>query len=83
MESIRKTVDENLVGTQGKMKIDLGSIDVTLLGHEYALTVTPFARTDTGPALFSPQRKGISSLVWKKTPQGWRVVHEHESYQPS
>ena len=82
MEAIRKSADQNLVGTQGKMKIDLGSIDVTSLGHGYALSVTPFALTETTSSLFSPQRKGVSTLVWKQTPQGWRVIHEHESYQP-
>jgi ketosteroid isomerase-like protein len=91
LEAIRKSADENLVGQQGKFEIDLGSIDVVLLGGGYALSVTPFALTSTTSPLLSrrtktiisPVMKGISTLVWKKTPQGWRVIHEHESYQPA
>ena len=82
IDSIRKNVDANLLGTQGKYKFDLGSIDVTLMGSSYALSLTPFVMTENPPAMFSRQVKGVCTLVWKKTPEGWKVIHEHESYQP-
>ena len=82
IEEIRKNADTNLVGTLGKFKFDLGSIEVTSLGNGYALAVTPFVMTENPSAVFSRQVKGVSTLVWKKTPQGWKVIHEHESYQP-
>jgi len=82
IEAIRKNADANLVGTLGKFKFDLGSIEVTSMGSGYALAVTPFVMTENPSAAFSRQIKGVSTLVWKKTPEGWKVIHEHESYQP-
>ena len=82
IEAIRKNADTNLVGTIGRFKFDLGSIEVTSMGSGYALAVTPFVMTQNPSAVFSRQIKGVSTLVWKKTSEGWKVIHEHESYQP-
>jgi ketosteroid isomerase-like protein len=82
IEGIRKNADANLVGTLGKFKLDLGSIEVTPMGSGYALAVTPFVMTENSSAVFARQVKGVSTLVWKKTPEGWKVIHEHESHQP-
>jgi len=82
IEAIRKNADANLLGVIGKFKFDLGSIDVTSMGSGYALAVTPFVMTENPSAVFSRQVKGVSTLVWKKTSKGWKVIHEHESYQP-
>jgi ketosteroid isomerase-like protein len=82
IEAIRKNADANLVGTLGKFKLDLGSIEVTPMGSGYALAVTPFVMTENSSAVFARQVKGVSTLVWKKTPEGWKVIHEHESHQP-
>ena len=82
IESIRKNADTNLVGALGKFKFDLGSIEVTSMGSGYALAVTPFVMTENPSAVFTRQIKGVSTLVWKKTSNGWKVIHEHESYQP-
>jgi ketosteroid isomerase-like protein len=82
IEAIRKNVDANLVSSLGRFKFDLGSIEVVPLGYGYALAVTPFVMTENPSAAFSRQIKGVSTLVWKKTSEGWKVIHEHESYQP-
>jgi ketosteroid isomerase-like protein len=87
IEAIRKNADTNLVGAQGKLKVDIGSIEVVPLGTSYAVSLTPFVLTDPSSPVFGKQpllvgqSKGISTLIWKKTPEGWRVIHEHESYQ--
>ena len=81
MEAIRKNADTNLVSRLGRFKYDLGSIEVTVLGGGYALAVTPFIITDNASTPFARQLKGVSTLVWKKTPDGWKVIHEHESLQ--
>jgi hypothetical protein len=60
------------VGTQGKFKLDLGSIEVTSMGSGYALSVTPFVMTENPSAVFARQIKGVSTLVWKRTPEGGR-----------
>jgi len=82
IEAIRKSADESLVGKQDALKIELGSIEVFPLGGGYALSVTPFSVTENASQRFSIQRKGISSLVWKKSAEGWKVIHEHESLHP-
>lgn len=82
IEAIRKNADTTLVGLQGKFKIDLGSIEVTMLGSGYALSLTPFVMTENPNLAFARQIKGVSTLVWKRMPEGWKVIHEHESYQP-
>ena len=82
IEGIRKHADMNLVGTQGKFKVDLGSIEVTSIGVGYAMSVTPFVITENPTVAFSRQMKGVDTLVWKKTSEGWKIIHEHESYQP-
>jgi len=83
IEAIRKSADTDLVTTLGKFKYDLGSIEVTPLGRGYALAVTPFIITENSATPFARQLKGVSTLVWKKTTDGWKVVHEHDSLQPS
>ena len=82
IEAIRKNADANLVGTLGRFRFDLGSIEVTSMESGYALAVTPFVMTENPSAAFSRPIKGVSTLVWKNTPEGWKVIYEHESYQP-
>jgi ketosteroid isomerase-like protein len=82
MEAIRKNADANLVPALGKFKYDLGSIDVTLLEGGYALAITPFVVTENTSSPFARQLKGASTLLWKKTKDGWKIIHEHESLQP-
>lgn len=82
IEDIRKSADTNLVSTVGKFKYDLGSIEVTPLGSGYALAVTPFVISENTASPFARQVKGVSTLVWKKTTDGWKVVHEHDSLRP-
>jgi ketosteroid isomerase-like protein len=46
------------------------------------VAVTPLVMTENPETPFARQVKGVSTLVWKKTPAGWRIIHEHESLQP-
>lgn len=82
IEAIRKKADTNLVGNQGTYKIDLGSIEVVSAGNGFALSVTPFVISDQPSVAFSKPSKGVSTIAWKKTADGWKVIQEHESYQP-
>jgi ketosteroid isomerase-like protein len=81
IEAIRKNVDANLVGSLGRFKYDLGSIEVTPLGTGFAVAVTPFVMTENAGSPFGRQLKGVSTSVWKKTESGWKVIQEHESMQ--
>jgi ketosteroid isomerase-like protein len=81
MEAIRKNADTTLVALLGKYKYDLGSIEVTALGRDYALAVTPFVMKEQPETPFSRQVKGVSSSVWRKTTEGWKIIHEHESLE--
>ncbi|HEX8905567.1 MAG TPA: DUF4440 domain-containing protein, partial [Longimicrobiaceae bacterium] len=52
-------------------------IDVRPLGRDYALAVGHWIASDktTGQEV----RSGIFSLTMMRTPQGWRIIHDHSS----
>ncbi|HTS22502.1 MAG TPA: nuclear transport factor 2 family protein [Casimicrobiaceae bacterium] len=61
----------------GKPKQTLGfdQVSIRLLSPESALMTGRFSLTGGG----LPQQSGWFSLVWLRTPAGWRVVHDHTS----
>jgi ketosteroid isomerase-like protein len=66
------------VASQGSFFVRLGRIDVTPLGTDYALAVAPMTmeyRTECGPA----QLPGSMTLALERTPEGWKILHEHYS----
>lgn len=73
-EAIRKDTDD-LVGKEGLFRIDVGSMDVTMLGAANALVVAPVTLTvvtSNGPA----QIAGAMTLVLEKGAKGWLLLNE-------
>lgn len=66
------------VSTQGSFFVQLGEIEVTPMGTDHALAVAPMTmdyRTECGPA----QLPGSMTLALERTPDGWKILHEHYS----
>lgn len=66
------------VSAQGSFFVRLGEIDVTPMGTDHALAVAPMTmeyRTECGPA----QLPGSMTLALERTPDGWKILHEHYS----
>ncbi len=64
------------------MRNDLGPITVRPLGGGTMLTVTPYrpARRDPANEKLEPyELDSMLTLIWSRTPEGWRIVHEHVS----
>jgi len=78
-DSIRDDVDST-VGSEGRLKLALGTIDVNSLGPGFALAFAPCTInviTDSGEL----QLKGALTLVLEKSTGKWKVLHEHISVQ--
>jgi uncharacterized protein (TIGR02246 family) len=58
-------------------KLDFSEIEVRNLGPEYAVTTGRFhlARNAAGGG----DASGIFSLIWEKTPHGWKIILDHTS----
>ena len=52
-------------------------IEVRPLGRDYALSTGHWITSDRSTGQQS--RSGIFSLTWMRTPQGWRIIHDHSS----
>lgn len=76
-DRIREAFDQ-LIGTEGKYKISIGSIDVTPLGPGYALALTSYtiALNIQGQEV---QQRGAMTLVLQKQEGEWKVIHDHTS----
>lgn len=78
-DRIREAFDQ-LVGTAGKFKIDIGSIDVVPLGPGYALALTSYSLS-LGTGAETTQQRGAMTLVFQKQEGEWKVIHDHTSTQ--
>lgn len=76
-DRIREYYDE-AVGLEGKLRISIGSIDVTPLGPGYALALTSYTVTVNVQGL-EVQQRGAMTLVFQKTGSEWKVIHDHTS----
>ncbi|MEW6366549.1 MAG: AtzH-like domain-containing protein [Acidobacteriota bacterium] len=64
------------------MRNELGEIRVVALGADTALAVVPYRSVRRNPAderLKPFELDSMLTLVWKRTPEGWRIIHEHVS----
>jgi uncharacterized protein (TIGR02246 family) len=50
-------------------------MQVRMLGRDYALLTGEFVLTGNG----RPDRTGWFTTIWTRTPQGWRMIHDHSS----
>ena len=51
------------------------AIEVRPLGPNYALVLGKWVTTDRTTG--QETRHGTFSLTWMRTPQGWRIIHDH------
>ncbi|HEX7184934.1 MAG TPA: nuclear transport factor 2 family protein [Thermoanaerobaculia bacterium] len=58
-----------------KQTLSFEQIAVRPLGSDAALATGRFVLSGGG----EPEQSGWFSLVWIRTPQGWKVVHDHSS----
>ena len=64
--------------TKGADRVSAGVVEVVSLSATMALAVVPFAATvNTQQGVV--QLRGAMSLVVQKTPDGWRIIHDHTS----
>lgn len=62
--------------TMGKLYFD--NIAVSSLGPGYALTIGRWYLDRDG----QPRIDGIFSLIWHRTEDGWKIIHDHSSLRP-
>jgi uncharacterized protein (TIGR02246 family) len=80
-EAIRSETNE-IVGHEGRYKISVGTIDVSLLGPAHALAVAPYTMalvTEDGATF---QIRGAITVVLEKAAGRWQIIHDHTSSQP-
>ena len=77
-QAIRDMNDEMAGEEVGSFKFAVGTLEVTLLGANYALVVAPTTVTVKEPEGLM-QLKGAMSMVLQKTADGWRLINEHWS----
>jgi uncharacterized protein (TIGR02246 family) len=58
-------------------KLDFSAIAVRSLGADYAVVTGRFHLTRN--AAGGGDASGIFSLVWEKTPEGWKIILDHTS----
>ena len=78
-DRIRDAFDK-LVGSEGRFRVDIGSIDVTPLGPGYALALTSYTIT-LNVAGQEVQQRGTMTLVFQRTEGEWKIIHDHTSSQ--
>jgi uncharacterized protein (TIGR02246 family) len=76
-ENVRKNYHERYPSAQKMGKLDFSGIEIHLLGGEYANVLGKFhlARTKEGGG----DASGVFTLLFHKTPAGWRIIQDHTS----
>ena len=64
-------------GAEAMGQLHFTEIEVRLVGSEAALVLGKFNLTRTEKA--GGNASGLFSLVFRKTPAGWRIIHDHTS----
>lgn len=78
-EAIRTSTD-SMIGTEGLFRVSVGTVDVTPLGARHALAVAPATVTVQTPD-GDVQVRAVLSVVAERDSAGWRIIHEHSSFQ--
>jgi uncharacterized protein (TIGR02246 family) len=76
-ENVRKNYHTRYPTTEKMGKLDFTILEVNLLNADYANVVGKFhlARTQQGGG----DASGVFTLLFHKTPQGWRIIQDHTS----
>jgi uncharacterized protein (TIGR02246 family) len=62
-------------GSQPDQQLRFDQLDVRAMGADYALMTGRFTLSGGSKA----EQTGRFTLVWMRTPDGWRIVHDHSS----
>ena len=62
-------------GAKPDQQLRFDQVDVRALGTEHALMTGRYTLTGGG----KPDQTGRFSLVWMRSAQGWRILHDHSS----
>ena len=76
-EAIRQDADSQ-IGTEGRFKYSVGTIDITPLGPNYVLAIAALSVkvvTEKGDM----DLPGAMTLVFEKSGGNWKLLHDHES----
>jgi ketosteroid isomerase-like protein len=76
-EEVRRNYHERYPTPEAMGKLDFSGLEVTLLGPDYANVVGKFhlARTAQGGG----DASGVFTLLFHRTPAGWRIIQDHTS----
>jgi uncharacterized protein (TIGR02246 family) len=76
-ENVRRNYHDRYPTSAKMGKLDFSGVEVTLLGKDYANVVGKFhlARSAEGGG----DAKGVFTLLFRKTPAGWRIIQDHTS----
>lgn len=74
VEAIEKTMREGFWRTGRPLQqLRYESVNVRMLGRDHALVTGQYVLTGGE----RPERTGWFTTVWTRTPQGWRMIHDH------
>ncbi len=74
VEAIEETMKKGFWKTGRPLQtLRYESVVVRMLGKTAALVTGNYILTDGG----APERKGLFTSVWRKTKNGWRMIHDH------
>ena len=68
-------LEKYFTGTKPDQQLRFDQVDVRPLGADHALMTGRYTLTGGG----KPDQTGRYSLVWMRTPAGWRILHDHSS----
>ena len=74
-EMARHYAEKYFHGAKPDQTLRFEEVRVQPLGEGFALSTGRWAVSGGG----KPEQSGWFSLVWKKTPDGWKIVHDHSS----
>lgn len=76
-QNVLERYSKRYPGAEAMGKLQYSEIEVRLIGSEAALVLGRFSLTRTEKA--GGNASGHFSLVFRKTPAGWRIIHDHTS----
>jgi uncharacterized protein (TIGR02246 family) len=76
-QNVLERYSKRYPGAEAMGKLQFSEIEVRLVGSEVALVLGRFHLTRAEAA--GGDASGRFSLVFRKTPAGWRIIHDHTS----
>lgn len=76
-DALRNGANE-MMGTEGTFRISVGAVDVMTVRTDLVIAVFPFVMTVSTPE-GPTQVRGAMTLVFERSSQGWRIIHDHTS----